>query len=160
MKKEDKSHLESIMTRFEQKLANSKDAKERQQSEEDAFFIEFKRVRSQVIRPAMEEIGNELKARGHSSEILEVGDERSKRDAKITMRITINGIPTSAYTPENTASISFSHTGHATIAIHAITPIKNRSDFAGPGNYVISEITTDLIEKKILELLEEIFSSR
>ncbi len=42
MKKENKSHLESIMKTFEQKLAKSKDAQERRQSEEDAFDMEFK----------------------------------------------------------------------------------------------------------------------
>ena len=159
MKEEDKTHLESIMKGFEQKLAKSKEAKERRQCEEDIFFMEFKRVRTEVIRPAMEDIGKELHARDHNFQILEIGDERSKRDAKITMSITIGGVPTSAYAPENTASVSFSYAGHTTIAVHAITPIKNRSGFAEQGgNYAVSEITTDLVQKKILEVLEEVFT--
>lgn len=161
MKEEDKSHLESIMKNFEQKLASSKDAKERRQAEADAFFKEFERVRTQVIRPAMEDIGNQLKARGHNSEISEVDDERRKGDSKITMRITIGGVPTSAYAPENTVSVSFFHTGHTTISIHAETPMKNRSGFTGQrGNYATSEITTDVVQKNILEVLEEVFSPR
>ena len=159
MKEEDKSHLESIMKKFEQKLARSTDAKERRQSEEDAFHAEFKRIRTEVIRPAMEEVGNELKPMGHNYEISEVGDERSKRDAKITMSITLGGVPTSAYAPENTVSISFSHTGHTTISIHASTPIRNRSVFTGSrGSYAAAEITTDLVQKTIIEVLEEVFS--
>ena len=39
MNKEDRSHLESIMKTFEQKLARSTDAKEQRQSEADAFYI-------------------------------------------------------------------------------------------------------------------------
>jgi len=159
MKKEDESHLESIMKKFEQKLAKSKDAKEQRQSEEDVFYMEFKRIRTQVIRPAMEDIGNQLKARGHNSEISEVGDERSKRDAKITMSITIGGVPSSAYAPENTVSVSFSHMGHTTISIYASTPMQNRRGIAGlRGNYATSKITADLVQKKILEVLEEVFS--
>jgi len=159
MKKEDESHLESILKTFEQKLAKSKDAKEQRQSEEDVFYMEFKRIRTQVIRPAMEDIGNQLTARGHTSEISEVGDERSKRDAKITMSIMIGGVPSSACVPENTVSVSFSHTGHMTISIHASTPMQNRRGFEGQrGNYAGSEITTDLVEKKILAVLEEVFS--
>ena len=159
MKKEHESHLESIMKNFEQKLANSKDAQERRQTEEVAFNKEFKRVRTEVIRPAMKEMGTQLNARGHNSEISEVGDERSKRDAKITMSITIGGVPSSAYAPENTVSVSFSHTGHTTISIHASTPMQNRRGFAGlRGHYAVSEITTDVVEKKILEVLEEVFS--
>lgn len=159
MKKEDESRLESILKTFEQKLAKSKDVKEQRQSEEDVFCMEFKRIRTQVIRPAMEDIGNQLRARGHNCEISEVGDERSKRDAKITMSITIGGVPSSAYAPENTVSVSFSHTGHTTISIHASTPMQNRRGFAGlRGNFAIAEITTDVVEKKILEVLEEVFS--
>jgi len=89
MKKEDESRLESILKTFEQKLAKSKDVKDQRRSEEDVFYMEFKRIRTQVVRPAMEDIANQLKARGHNSDISEVGDERSKRDAKITMSITI-----------------------------------------------------------------------
>ena len=159
MKEENESHLQSIMQKFEQKLAKSKDAKERQQSEEDAFYLEFKRVRTGVIRPAMEDIGNKLKTMGHAVEISEVGDERSKRDVKITLRVTIGGVPSSAYIPENTVSVSFSHTGHTTVSIQASTPSQHRSEFAGSrGNHALSEITADLVEKKILEVLEEVFS--
>jgi hypothetical protein len=158
MKEENKSHLEAIMKKFDQKLAQSTDAKERRESEEDAFYIEFKRIRTQIIRPALEEVGKQLKPMGHNYEITEVGDERSKRDAKITMSITLGGVPTSAYTPENTVSISFFHTGHTTISIHASTPIRNRSGFAGPrGNHAASEITTDLVQKTIIQVLEEVF---
>ena len=158
MREENKSHLESIMKKFEQKLARSTDAKERRQSEEDAFHIEFKRIRTQIIRPAMEEVAHNLEAMGHSCEISEVGDERNKRDAKITMSVALGGVPTSAYAPENTVSVSFSHTGHTTIAVHASTPIRNRSGFAGPrGNHAASEITTDLVQKKIIEVLDEVF---
>jgi len=159
MKKEHESHLESIMKNFEQKLANSKDAQERRQTEEVAFDKEFKRVRTEVIRPAMKEMGTQLNARGHNSEISEVGDERSKRDAKITMSVTIGGGSKSAYAPENTVLISFSQTAHATISIHANAPIRNRSGFAGTrGNFAAAEITTDLVEKKLLEVLAEVFS--
>ena len=158
MREENKSHLESIMKKFEQKLARSTDAQERRQSEEDAFHIEFKRIRTQIIRPAMEEVAHNLEAMGHSCEISEVGDERNKRDAKITMSVALGGVPTSAYAPENTVSVSFSHTGHTTIAVHASTPIRNRSGFAGPrGNHAASEITTDLVQKKIIEVLDEVF---
>lgn len=159
MKEENESHLQSIMQKFEQKLAKSRDAKDRQQSEEDAFYLEFRRVRTEVIRPAMEDIGNQLKTKGHNVEIAEVGDERSKRDAKITLRVMIGGVPSSAYIPENTALVSFCHTGHTTVSIQASTPSQHKSEFAGSrGNYALAEITTDLVEKKILEVLEEVFA--
>ena len=153
------AQLETLMQNFEQKLAKFKDAKDRLQSEEDAFYLEFKRIRTEIIRPAMDDIGNQLKAKGHTVEIAEVGDERSKRDAKITLRVAIGGVPSSAYIPENTALVSFCHTGHTTVSIQASTPAQHRSKFEGSrGNFALAEITTDLVEKKILEVLEEVFS--
>lgn len=161
MNTEDKSHLDAIMSSFEQKLAKSKDARTQRQSEEDAGYAEFKRVQTDVIRPALEDMANELKARGHDSQISEVGDERSKRDVRITMTITIGGVPAAAFSPENTASVSFSRTGATTVSIQATTPIKSRSGLASQrGNYAASEITTGMVQKKILEVLEEVFSSR
>ena len=148
MKKEDESRLESILKTFEQKLAKSKDAKDQRQSEEDVFYMEFKRIRTQVIRPAMEDIGNQLKARGHNSDISEVGDERSKRDAKITMSITMGGVPSSAYAPENTVSVSFSHTGHTTISFHASTPMQSRRGFAGlRGNVLLAIVLVNVLTR-------------
>ena len=62
MNAEDKARLDAIMSSFEQKLAKSKDARSQRQSEEDAGYAEFKRVQRDVIRPAMEDMANELKA--------------------------------------------------------------------------------------------------
>jgi hypothetical protein len=162
MKEQDKSYLKSIMKEFDQKLTKSKDAKDQRESQGDAFYVEFKQVRAQVIRPAMEDIGNELKSGGYIAEISEVGDERSKRDAKITMIIAVGGIPTSGNAPANTVSISFSYSsGYVAISVDATPSIKNRSRFDGPRDkYVAAEITTDLVQKKILDVLGEVLSPR
>lgn len=161
MNAEDKSRLDAIMSSFEQKLAKAKDARTQRQSEEDAGYALFKRVQTGVIRPAMEDIAGEWKARGHESEISEVGDERSQRDVRITMTFTVGGAPTTAFSPENTVSVSFSRTGSTTVSIQATTPIKSRSGLVSQrGNYAASEITTDIVQKKILEVLQEVFSPR
>lgn len=159
MKEENDSQLQSIMQKFDEKLAKSRDAKDRQQSEADAFYLEFRRVRTEVIRPAMDDISNQLKAKGHTVEITEVGDERSKRDSKITLRVAIGGVPSSAYIPENTAVVSFCHAGHTSVSVQASTPSQHKSEFSGSrGIYALAEITTDLVERKILEVIEEVFS--
>lgn len=158
MKAANESQLQTLMQNFEDKLAKSRDAKDRQQSEAEAFYQEFKRVRTEVIRPSMDDIGAQLKAKGHTVDIAEVGDERSKRDAKITLRVAIGGVPSSAYVAENSASVSFCHAGHTTVSIQASTPSQNKSEFAGSrGNYALAEITTELVEAKVLEVLEEMF---
>jgi hypothetical protein len=159
MNPEDKSHLDAIMSSFEQQLAKSKDARTQRQSEEDAGYAEFKRVQADIIRPAMEDMANEVKARGHQSQISEVGDERSKRDVRITMTITIGEVPAPAFSQDNTVSVSFSRTGSTTVSIQATTPIKSKSGLATQrGNYAASEITTGMVQKKILDVLQEVFT--
>jgi hypothetical protein len=162
MNNENKAHLDTIMNSFKERLAKSKDAQEQRQSKEDVGYAEFKRVLSKVIRPAMEDIGNELKAGGHDYEIAEVGDERSQRDARITLTVSISGVPTSTYRSENTVSISFYRTGSTTVTIQAMTEIrKHKNGVAGlRGNYAASEITTELVQKEILKVIEAVFSAR
>jgi hypothetical protein len=161
MNKEDKARLDTIMTSFKETLAKSKDAQEQRQSAEDVGYGEFNRVRSETIRPAMEEIGQELKAGGHAYQIIEVGDGRNQRDARITLAVTIIGIPMSADRRDNTVSVSFYRTGAATVTIQAETKIRKRTNnVAGQrGNYAASEITTDLVQKEILKVLEAVFSA-
>ena len=162
MKSEDKAHLDSIMQSFKQRLATSKDVQEQNQSKEAAAGADFKRVMSEVIRPAMEDIGRELKAGGHEYEIIEIGDERSQRDARITLTVTISGVPASTYRQQNTVEVSFHRTGATGVTIQVVTEIKQRrTGVAGQRvNYAASEITTELVQKEILKVLEEVFSAR
>jgi len=161
MKAEDESRLESIMDAFEQKLARSKDDKVRRQSEQEAFFVEFDRVKTEVIRPVLDDIVTHLKARGHTCEIFDVGDERSKTNAKVTLRITIRGMPTSAYTAENTVSISFLRGSQTTISFVAEIPDRKRKEFPDlRGTYTLSELSADIVQQKVLEVLEEVFAPK
>jgi len=78
------------------------------------------------------------------------------------MIIAVGGIPTSGNAPANTVSISFSYSsGYVAISVDAIASVKNRNGFAGPrSKYVAAEITTDLVQKKILDVLGEVLSPR
>jgi hypothetical protein len=92
-----------------------------------------------------------------------VRDGRSQRDARITLAVTIIGVPTSAHRRgDNTVSVSFYRTGATTVTMEAVTQIKKeKNDVTGPrGNYAPSEITTDLVQKEILKVLDAIFSAR
>jgi len=162
MNLEDKAHLDSIMQSFKQRLATSKDAQEQSETKEAAAGADFRRVMSEVIRPAMEDIGRELKAGGHEYDIIEVGDERSQRDARITLAVTISGVPASAYRQDNTVKVSFHRTGATGVTIQVDTEIKQRKTGAAGhrGHYAVSEVTTELVQKEILKVLEDVFSAR
>jgi hypothetical protein len=77
---------------------------------------------------------HELKAAGHEYDVREVGAERSHGEARITLTVTINGMPTSVHRPDNTVTVSFYRTE---------TQIKkDKMSVTGQlGNYAGSEIT-------------------
>jgi hypothetical protein len=61
MNKEAKSRLDGLMDKYEQRLAETKTKQEQIKSEEETFLSEFKRLREEVIRTTMEEVGIHLK---------------------------------------------------------------------------------------------------
>ncbi len=163
MKKENKSQLDVLMDKYEQRLEEAKKRQEQIKSEDDVFLSEFRRLRKEVIYPRMEDIGNQLKARGHDYQI---SDEEESvdlggrtRDARITMNIFPAGVDRSAYRPENTPSISFIATRYKkNIWVHGSNMMPNRGGSAGSrGEFNAEEITSDMVEGEVLGVLKEIF---
>ena len=137
MKKRIKSHLDALMDKYGQRLEQTKREQEQIKVEEDAFLSEFKRLRKETIFPVMEDIGNQLKTRGHDYRISEEEEtidlEGRTRDAKITMNIFPAGVNRSAYRSENTPSISFIATRYKKkIWVHGSNIMPNRGGSAGP----------------------------
>jgi hypothetical protein len=163
MKEETKSQLDILMNKYKKKLTEPENKKEQQMSGEDIFLSEFRRLRKEVIRPAMEDIGNQLKSHGHDFEVLEeeesVDHEGRTQDANIIMRIFPAGNDKSIYRHEGTPGISFHAAKYKMkIWIHTSTVLPKRGGQAGSrGEFKPEEINTDLVEQKTLALLKEIF---
>ena len=154
------------MDTYEKKLKEHEKIRVSVRSEEEAFLDEFKRLRADVIRPAMEEIGNQLEARGHEvaiSEREESTDSRGRtEDAKITMSFFPSDVERSVFRPDCTPSISFLTIGYKRkIRIHASNIMPNRGGSGGPrGEFDTAEITGDFVEAQVLKLLKEIFGEK
>ncbi len=167
MKEETKLTLDNLMDKYQQKLAEAKKKQENIRSGEDVLLSAFKQLRKEVIRPVMEDFGNKLKARGHEYQITEEEEsldrEGKLRDASITMHIFSAGIDRSAYSQENTPSISFIVSRHnQKVWVHGSNILPNRGGSAGVrgGDLNIEEVTSDLVEQEILGVLKEIFAPR
>lgn len=166
MNKEAKSQLDGLMDKYEQRLAEAKTKQEQIKLEEGAFLSEFKRLREEVIRTTMEEVGIHLKARGHDYRISEaeesVDAEGRTQDAEITFSIFPTGIDRSLYRPENTPSISFTAPRYKKkISVHGSNMLPNRGGSAGPrGEFKAEEIDSALVEREVLGVLEEIFDPK
>jgi len=166
MKKEVKSHLDALMDKYEQRLKEAKNKQEQIKSEEEAFLREFKRLREEVIRTSMEEIGNQLKTRGHDYRILEteesVDGEGKVINAEITMNIFPSGIDRSLYTPQNTPSITFTAPRYKKrICVEGSNIMPKREGAAGPrSEFKAEETNSALVEREVLGVLEEIFDPK
>ncbi len=167
MKKETKLTLDNLMNKYQQKLAEAKEEKEKVRSAEDVFLSAFKRLRKEVIRPVMEDFGKQLKARSHEYQITEEEESLDREgrifDARITMFIFPVDIDRSAYRSGNTPSISFIASGHKKkIGVHASNILPTRGGSAGPrgSELDLEEVTDDLVEQEILKVLKEIFGPR
>ena len=166
MNKEAKSRLDGLMDKYEQRLAATKTKQEQIKSEEETFLSEFKRLREEVIRTTMEEVGIHLKARGHDYQISEaeesVDAEGRTQDAEIIFSIFPAGIDRSLYRPENTPSISFTAPRYKKkISVHGSNMLPNRGGSAGPrGEFKAEEIDGALVEREVLGVLEEIFDPK
>ena len=163
MKKETKSQVDILMDKYKRRLTEAKKKQEQIKSEEDAFLKGFKRLRKEIIRPVMEDIGNHLKTQGHDYRISEeeesVDSEGRTRDAKITMSIFPAGVERAAYTTENTPSVSFFATRYKKkIWAHRSNMMPGRGGRAGGcGEFNSEAMTSDVVEREVLRVLREIF---
>jgi len=167
MKKRVTLQLDALMGKYKQELAETKTRQAQTKTEEDIFLNEFKLLRREIIRPVMEDIGNELRTRGHEYGISEaeelVHPKSGTQHANITMKIIPAGFDWSAYTSfQQTPSISFfalKHDKKICVWGSNMMPGRGRIGSAGPrGEFSVKEITNDVIEQEVLRVLEEIFN--
>lgn len=166
MNKEAKSRLDTLMDNYEKRLAEAKSRQKQAKSEEEAFLSEFKRLREEVIYTTMEEIGNQLKIRGHDYKISEgeesVDGEGKVINAEIAMNIFPSGVDRSLYTPQNTPSITFTAPRYKKrICVEGSNIMPKREGAAGPrSEFKAEEMNRALVEREILGVLEEIFDPK
>jgi hypothetical protein len=131
--------------------------------EEDAFLKEFERLQKDTIRPVMEDIGNQLKTRGHEYWISEseesLNSEGRVLDARISMSIFPSGFDNAKYRAESFPSVSFMAAKYRRkVWIHGSTMMPGRGGHGGSiDEFNAEEITSSVVEEKILEVLKEIF---
>ena len=153
-----KDSIRSSLDDAFQKLAAQKKAQEETaeaKKTRDAAFLEaFLEKQKEVIRPAMEEMLSELKRRGLSSKI-SMAEERydsQKRyhGAKIKM-----AFPTGRSEEPYLEVLCEKEQGH--VRFYESTLGLGSSGHAGSaGEVTLDQITTDLIQEKLLKLVTEI----
>ena len=164
MKDEIKSELNAI---FQKHNANKRAAaaKQTKESKEVAFLKQFLDVRESVIRPAMQAIGEFIKGQGYDYEITTEEDGFRTEGpshplglipASICLHIMVGPNSRSDANPSFKAICD---KNAQVVSFHENTITPRRSGRAsGAGTALLSEIDQELVQKKILEVIREVFS--
>ncbi len=163
MKKEPKLKLDALMSKYDQRIAEAQQKRKQGEREEKAFLTEFRRLRTEVIRPVMEDIGNQLRKDNHEFQIFE-GEESEysegvRQDVYITMNVYPKDINRSDFGSTSTPFIRFYADKYKErISINGSSMMPGRGGSSlGYGEFETMKVTIDVVESKILEVLERIF---
>ena len=119
---------------------------------EDTFPGDFAKLKLSVIRPAFENIANQMKALGHEFTISE------EPGGKISIHIVPAGAKKSIHPYDWFPTLSFFGAPFTkTIGLHGRNARRNSSGGSGQrGEYTLPQISTALVEKELTTFIGEI----
>jgi hypothetical protein len=162
MKDETKARLEAILDVHEAAKHAAAQTKHVRETKEEVFLREFNRIREAIIRPAMEEIGKHVQLRSCSFEIHDE-DERlpdPHRGGGRNPSIAIIFFPGEQRTPRHQfpALTVFCDKHNECVIFHDRTITPGKGGTAGSsGEVPLEQITSDLIQERILNVLQKTF---
>ena len=126
--------------------------KPQEQTTDGAFAGDFAKLKLAVIRPAFENIVNQMKARGYEFNISE------EPGGKISIHIVPTGVNKSIHPYDWFPTLSFFGAPFTkTIALHGRNARRNSSGGSGErGDYTLSQVSKDLVEKELTKFIGEI----
>ncbi len=170
MREETRERLETLMARYEKRLADERKRHEANRRRHDVFVGEFERLIDDTIRPAMDEVGAALRHRGHDYEIATTqaytDSDRRPRHTQVTMRIFPAGIQRSLFTSTATPYIAFVCDwleARVTVRESAAMPAGPAKLPAAPeksgkrADYYVRQVTPGAVEREIVDMLAGVF---
>ncbi len=161
MKQDNKTQFNVLMDKYDRNVEEDRLQQEREKNEAEKFWLDFERMRNEVIRPVMKDIGIMLRERGHGYRISEdeslFDREGQAQEEKITMSIIPSGIES-----DNISRIALTATARKKIRLyHDIVCLATDSRESGTiAEFWVDEITSDLIEDKIMNVLTKVFEPK
>lgn len=155
-----KKELDNIMNRFSNDSNGLQAKKAEERVLQDEFLKEFHRLKKEVIWPTIVDIGNQLSQYQHDFHVSEeeeyVDATANFQPASITLNIYPASLSKASQKTESTPYISFISNRYAKkIGIMVSTMMPGEGGVIGShGEYDPSEITPELVEKEIIEVLK------
>jgi len=118
----------------------------------NTFPGDFAELKLSVIRPALETVGNTLKARGHE---INISEDASGR---ISIHIVPAGARKSIHPYDWFPTLSFVGAPFTrTVGLHGRNARRNSESASGPrGDYKPSQLNKEVVEKELMKFVGEI----
>ena len=144
----------AIVRRADTKRMRTVDAREA------AALEAFAKVRDEIIRPAMQEMGEYVKTRGYTytidTEADGVGPDSAYNKADIRLTLYVDG--RRSRKEDQPGLTVFCDKSRGLAQFHARTFTSGRGGHAGlVGEFEFAEVTTELVQEKILAVIAEVF---
>jgi hypothetical protein len=155
-----KQELDNIMNRFNNDAGGLQAKKDEDRALQDQFMNEFNRLKKEVIWPTIVDVGNQLNQYSHDFHVSEeeeyVDATANFQPASITLNIYPATFDRALLKDEGTPYISFVANRYARkIGINVSTMMPGEGGVVGShGEYDPNQITKELVEKEILEVLK------
>ena len=133
------------------------------QRDDDEFATAFGRLRHEVIKPAMEQIAQQLKAGGHHAVIGETNPtpaKAGKKDGAATIRLEIlpSGTIRERYGKNDLPGVIFTIEPGMRVGVYSRSGRPDEEHGAGPmRRFRLSEVTADMVTTEIVEVLRKTF---
>jgi hypothetical protein len=156
--------LARLLDQYDERRRLAEEKLRQAKAAEVSFTEGFTQLRRDVIRPVFEQMGNLLRQKGHDFSIEEedfaIGQDGKGTDARISIYIILSGIKGTPYAKDQLPSLSFIATRYTmTVWLHGSNVLPDAGGSAGPrGDYQITQITRDLVESELVNLIAEIVS--
>lgn len=156
-----KKSLNSILDSFDAKREADRKKAERKKTEHEIFLEQFTEKAKSVICPALEQVAEILKSRGHNSEIREQKEGVDLEGRAINAGITLTIFPLGQH-PRYPSQPDCPHVAFMVksyenkIYVHERTMMPIRGGHAAiAGEYTLDKVTSELVEKHIISVLQQ-----
>ncbi len=164
MKDDAKNQLKKLLATYEEKQAEVARVDAAKRAAETAFPARFAALRSETIRPAIQEIADVLNGRGHEAAVREQEESSSTAGGVSLATISLRIVPKGSVQKVSDANKSFveisflANRSERRITVSSTNTMVNSSGSLGKrGEYEIDAVTADVVVAHVLQTLEEAF---
>jgi hypothetical protein len=166
VKEETKNRLANVLNRYDEEQSGAMKQAQETQTAQEELLQSFGQLRTAVIRPIMEDIGTVLQTRGHDYKIVEEDVSTDAPGTQQDVMISMYIFPSRAGAPSTTREllhfprISFRsdpywrriivQTSNVTLTYGGLS--------GGRGEYSISQVTAEFVEKELVQIVEGILN--